>query len=328
MEAIREPEEPILVTIGIPTHNRAAGYLPETLQSARGQTYPAIEILVADNGSIDGTGDYVRGLSDKRIRYVRHSRPVTPNDNFNFCLAQARGEYFQLLHDDDLIDDDFVERCMAELERSRRKVGLIRTGAREIGADGLTMSEMKNTMAGLSVAELGLAWLDGKTRMFLCASLFNTKRLRDIGGFNSKHQLFQDVLAEFQISARFGRLDVPDVKASFRKHPEQNTHAARISEWCEDSMLLLDALCALAPEAADVIRRRGLRKFAIHNYNLARGIPNRIERYSRFFEIYRTFGYAYSPVRLAFGRSRNALRTRLKRRFRPAEQVQDERLRT
>ncbi|RPI48187.1 MAG: glycosyltransferase, partial [Betaproteobacteria bacterium] len=37
-----------LVSIGIPTYNRADGYLKETLESALAQTYPNMEIVVAD----------------------------------------------------------------------------------------------------------------------------------------------------------------------------------------------------------------------------------------------------------------------------------------
>lgn len=296
MSAHGTAERP-LVTIAIPTYNRAHGYLRLALESALAQRYVPLEIVVADNCSPDDTARVVESYADPRVRYVRHAHALKPNDNFNFCLDTARGEYFQLLHDDDLIDADFVECCMRALQRHGREVGMIRTGARIIDAEGRCIDEQRNTMTGLSTAELCLAWVASKTPMFLCSSVFNTARLRQIGGFNSKHQLFQDVLAEFQMAARFGRLDVADVKASFRKHGGQNTSAVKVGDWCEDSVQLLDAMCALAPEAADAIRKGGLRKFAVFNYALARGIPSLRDRYLTFLGIYRTFGYTYSPLR-------------------------------
>ena len=42
-----------LVTIAIPTWNRADRLLPETLRSALGQHYTNIEVLIADNASTD-----------------------------------------------------------------------------------------------------------------------------------------------------------------------------------------------------------------------------------------------------------------------------------
>ena len=101
-----------LVTIGIPTYNRAEGFLKKALQSAVEQTYKNLEIIVSDNCSTDHTKSLVNGFSDTRIRYVKHPRNIGANNNFNFCVDNAKGEYFLLLHDDDLIDPDLIETCM------------------------------------------------------------------------------------------------------------------------------------------------------------------------------------------------------------------------
>ena len=104
-----------LVTIGISTYNRAGGYLRDALQSAVHQTYPALEIVVSDNCSTDDTEAVVRSFADPRIRYIRQAVNIGANNNFNFCIRQARGVYFLLLHDDDLIDEDLVETCVDAL---------------------------------------------------------------------------------------------------------------------------------------------------------------------------------------------------------------------
>ncbi len=49
-----------LVTIGIPTYNRADGYLQETLESALAQGYRHMEIIVSDNCSTDDIERVVR----------------------------------------------------------------------------------------------------------------------------------------------------------------------------------------------------------------------------------------------------------------------------
>jgi hypothetical protein len=220
--------------------------------------------------------------------------------------------YFQLLHDDDLIDRDFVESCMRAAEY-RTDVGIIRTGARIIDAQGATLSELRNNSGGLPTGELLLFWLESQTWMFLSSILFNTARLREIGGFHSRHQLFQDVLAEFQLAAKCGRIDVPDVKASFRKHGSQNTGKARLGHWCEDSILLLQTMCALAPEQRDLILRKGREHFAKHNYDLASSIRSPVDRYRAYFLIYRTFDKAYSPLRFLGTRAKRRLFTWLGR---------------
>jgi hypothetical protein len=42
--------------------------------------------------------------------------------------------------------------------------------------------------------------------------------LKAIGGFNSRHNLFQDVVPELQMAAGHGRVDLTDAKASFPTH--------------------------------------------------------------------------------------------------------------
>ena len=120
------PDAP-LVTIAIPTYNRAATYLPGVIEAALDQTWSNIEVLVGDNASTDDTPAVVARYSDPRLVHVRHPVNLGANGNFNRLLELARGEWFLLLHDDDLLDPDFVSKCMAALA-GRSQTGVIRTG--------------------------------------------------------------------------------------------------------------------------------------------------------------------------------------------------------
>ena len=101
-----------LVTVAIPTFNRAASFFPLTLASACTQSYRNLDILIADNCSVDDTRATVEALSDRRIRYYKHSSNIGQAANEEFCLQMAAGEHLVLLPDDDLIDQDFVESCV------------------------------------------------------------------------------------------------------------------------------------------------------------------------------------------------------------------------
>jgi glycosyltransferase involved in cell wall biosynthesis len=72
--------EPVLplVSIAIPTYNRADCYLRQSLESALRQTYPKVEILVSDNCSGDDTEEFVTGIADRRLKYFRHERNIGP----------------------------------------------------------------------------------------------------------------------------------------------------------------------------------------------------------------------------------------------------------
>jgi len=289
-----------LVSIGIPTYNRADGYLQETLGSALAQTYQNVEIVVADNCSPDATRAVVASYADPRVRYFRHDPGLTPNDNFNYCLQQANGAYFLLLPDDDKIDPDFIDTCMHTADYDTR-VGIIRSGTRIINPVGTVISESRNLATGTSTAGFILGWFTGKTSPYVCSTLYNTEGLRSIGGLHFRHNLFQDVSATARVAAAMGRVDIEQPMASVRQHGGKWTHVARVREWCEDSLELLDLLCELTPEKQAEVRSRGMQFFANVNYSRASAVRAPGKRLRAYLIVYRLFGGRYFPsVRMVF----------------------------
>jgi len=303
-----------LVTIAIPTYNRADGHLKEALESALRQTYTNTEIIVSDNCSTDDTEKVVRSFFDKRIRYFRHEKNIGANNNFNFCLNNARGDFFLLLCDDDMIDPDFVEICM-RADCHGTDVGIIRTGTRIIDTNGNVLSKRSNRVDGLSTTDFFIGWFTGKTSLYLCSTLFNTDRLKEIGGFKSKTNLFQDVVAEVQLAAKYGRVDIYDVKASFRRHPENMGSASKTTEWSEDCLYLLDLMSDLVSEDEDLIRQKGMPFLCRKVYLQARNIESPITRFLTYFSMYKKFDYSYSPFHFIWSRNLKRLATYFKNRM-------------
>ncbi len=285
------------VTVAIPTFNRADKTLPATLRSAVAQTYPNLEIVVSDNCSTDATEAVVRSFGD-HIRYVRQAENLGLNGNLNACMDLAQGDYVLVLHDDDLIDADFVESCMDAVADST-SVGLIRTGMRIIGADGAVAYERPNrAVASSSMADLMFAWFRNETAQYCCNTLYNTRALRAAGGFHSRHNLFQDALAQVKVAAAQGHAHVAGVKASWRRHDGNAGSAARarLADWCEDSLEVMDAICALEPARAPALRREGMRFFCRMNYLAVPQIASLSERLSGYLLVARSFGFVESPL--------------------------------
>ena len=307
-----------LVTIAIPTYNRAEGYLRHAIECALAQTYRNLEIVISDNCSSDNTRELVNGYVDPRIRYYRHKVNIGANNNFNFCLEKAEGDYFLLLHDDDAIDPDFTDICMRSAQY-RTDIGVIRTGARVIDGSGETISECRNQAAGALLGDVFLCWFSSKTPIYLCNTLFNSAGLREAGGFHSRTNLYQDVVAGFRVAAGHGRIDVPDVKASFRRHLCNRGAAADVIDWCEDSLYLLEVMCDLAPSNKDLIRQRGMVYFCRKNYRLTASLRSPLARIAAYLMVYRKFEYSYSPLRFIFSRRGSRFKRFLKMTLKQAE---------
>jgi glycosyltransferase involved in cell wall biosynthesis len=286
-----------LVTIAIPTYNRAGSYLPVALNAARAQNYPRLEIIVADNASSDDTAAFMQGISDSRLRYLRHQVNIGANRNYNYCLSKACGDYFLLLHDDDAIDADFVEVCMEAAQHTVRP-GIIRTGVRVIDARGETQREIANRTDNSSLGRFYCSWFASQTCWYLVNTLFHTAQLRAEGGFHSPHHLSEDGFAIARL-ARFHRVDVRDVKASFRVHADEQTMAGPAAGvlWGREYLALLDCMCSIVgPAEVDAVRRQGRRFFARLAYNRAALLRSRAARLRAYGEVLRLFEYRYWPT--------------------------------
>jgi glycosyltransferase involved in cell wall biosynthesis len=284
----------IPVSIGIPTYNRAAGFFRQALESALAKSYEPLEIIVCDNCSTDDTTSLVLSYNDPRIRYFRHEKNIDANDNFNFCLQKATGAYFLLLHDDDLIDPTFVRECMTAAE-GKTDIGIIRTGTRLIDGKGNVAAENLNSVAGLSLKDFFKAWLTGKTALYFCSTMFNTEGLKAIGGFKTPSNLFQDVVAEFCLTAAWGHADVRAALASYRRHDANRGDAVKVMAWCDDCLYLLQLMQALVPEGEKEIGDLGRIFFSRKCYRKAVNIPGLTERWTAYWRVYRCFNYAVKP---------------------------------
>jgi glycosyltransferase involved in cell wall biosynthesis len=101
-----------LVTIGIPTYNRAAT-LVHAVESALAQDWSPLEVVISDNASSDETQAYCEDLQrrDERVVYVRQPANIGAEANFSHVLRHASGELFMWLADDDRLDPTYVSAC-------------------------------------------------------------------------------------------------------------------------------------------------------------------------------------------------------------------------
>ncbi len=104
------------VSILIPTLNRL-NYLKESLTSARAQTYQNIQILISDDGSSDGSKEYIESIEeiDSRVRLLPRNPSPGLFTNINYLLQNCAGDAFCILGDDDRLSNTFVENLVQPL---------------------------------------------------------------------------------------------------------------------------------------------------------------------------------------------------------------------
>lgn len=109
---------PATVSIGMPVYN-GASHLRAGIESLLGQSYSDIELIISDNASTDATQDICRDYAgrDTRLRYYRNDVNIGASGNYNAVFHHARGAYFKWASSNDICGREFIEKCVAVLER-------------------------------------------------------------------------------------------------------------------------------------------------------------------------------------------------------------------
>lgn len=121
------------VSILLTCYNHIA-YLPAAVESIRGQTFQDFEVICLDDGSSDGTRDWLRThCADWTLQF--NETNLGTYGSLNKGLEMASGELIAILNDDDVWDTEKLTQQVAMLD-SDGAVGLVHTNGSFIGAHG------------------------------------------------------------------------------------------------------------------------------------------------------------------------------------------------
>ena len=131
----------VKISILMPTYN-GMKYLEHAIGSVLSQEYRDWELIISDDGSTDGTRDYLAALNDPRIVVHFQARNLNIFGNLNFLFSQAKGEIVQILCQDDYFTaDDSLDRILAEWATLPQEVAFLRMNHTSEGNKGLARIE-------------------------------------------------------------------------------------------------------------------------------------------------------------------------------------------
>ncbi len=216
------------VSIGLPVHN-GAKYLAAAIESILHQTYGDFELIISDNASSDETADICKGFasSDSRITYFRQDRNIGAGPNHNYCARRASGEYFRWASDDDLIEPEYLARCVAALEADREAV-LCHSVTRIIGDKGEALVAL---LPGLDSPRPSDRLAAIILKPHWCVDVFGVIRTSALVETNLMSGYFggdKALLAELALRGRF--LRIPEPLFINRDHPRRSMRAVPFHE--------------------------------------------------------------------------------------------------
>ncbi len=115
MQRKNEPKGLSFFSIIIPTYNRK-DFLNIAIHSVLTQRFNNYELIVVDDGSIDGTRDLVASIRDERLIYIYQENKGVAYAR-NRGLDIARGEWIAFLDSDDRWTEDKLEIVSQYIEK-------------------------------------------------------------------------------------------------------------------------------------------------------------------------------------------------------------------
>jgi len=128
-----------LVSVVIPNYNYGR-YLAQAIESVLGQSYPNVEVLVVDDGSMDDSSAVLQRYAH-RVRWFQQQRQGVSAAR-NCGIRESRGEFIAFLDADDVWHPQKLARQMAQI--THPAIGLVCCGLQCIDTEG--------RLLGISVA--------------------------------------------------------------------------------------------------------------------------------------------------------------------------------
>jgi GT2 family glycosyltransferase len=106
------------VSVVIPSFNHRQ-FVTAAIKSVLAQTVTPMELIIIDDGSVDGSAATLReAVKDKRARVITRSQNLGAHATINEGIGHARGDYIAILNSDDLYAPTRLERILAQAESS------------------------------------------------------------------------------------------------------------------------------------------------------------------------------------------------------------------
>jgi glycosyltransferase involved in cell wall biosynthesis len=246
----RSPGTPAgLVSVIVPAWN-AGATIDATLLSVRAQTYSPLEIVVVDDGSMDGTASVVEAhaADDPRIHLIRQTNQGVAAAR-NAGIAAAKGEFVAPVDADDLWHPDKIRLQVEAMRMAGAKAGLCCTGVHAIDAEARIVGTYVPDPGPFALASLcrvnlvgnGSSALMPRALVVACGGYDPSLRAAGAQGCED-WQLYLRIVESHSFTV------VPACLTGYRQHPGQMS--GRLEEMVRSAELVLAAFERRRPDLA------------------------------------------------------------------------------
>ncbi|MBS1724538.1 MAG: glycosyltransferase [Armatimonadetes bacterium] len=242
-------------------------FLPACLESVRAQTFTDYEVIVLDDGSTDGSRDWLKDIQAEQpgnVRLVFNEKNLGTYGTLNVGLEEASGEFIAILNDDDLWAPEKLEKQVALMD-GNPKVGLCHTDGWFIDGAGKRMEgsplgfEFPRTETGDVLLALMYA-----NKIIASAALVRASCFKELGGFNDVYFGSGDWEMWYRIAEKYEVGYVPEPLTFYRVHGENASH--KLDRIWKDDQMLREWIAERTPKYQSRFLDAELQRAVAHNW--------------------------------------------------------------
>jgi len=241
------PSSPPMVSVVMAVYN-CEQYLEEAVESILRQTFADFEFIIFDDGSTDGSGEWLeaKAKEDPRIRLIRQEN-IGLTKALNRGLTLARGEFVARMDADDIA---LPQRFQLQVGRFNADPELVLLGSEVemTDKDGLELGSRGTPLTHVEIRKQLLAGNGGAVTHPV--AMFRTESARLVGGYDERMTTTQEVDFFLRLSEVGKVANLPETLLFWRQHNDSSNHR-RSDEWPK-----MFRHCV-----REAIRRRGLESY-------------------------------------------------------------------
>ena len=206
-------------SIGIPAYK--AKYIQECINSILAQSYSDFELIIVNDASPEDIDGIVNTFTDSRIRFFTNEQNYGAErviENWNKCLSLARGEYFLLMGDDDVLAPTYLE-TFYKVINCHPNYNVFHCQTIIIDSNGIKIQYSKPLAEFESLLEMICNRVINNRIQFISDFVYNTNEIKRLGGFFDLPlaQMSDDITAYLLCDTK-GIANVQDYLFYYRQH--------------------------------------------------------------------------------------------------------------
>jgi glycosyltransferase involved in cell wall biosynthesis len=211
------------VSIILPTYNRLP-LLREAVESVRAQTFGDWELVVADDGSTDGTAEYLEELAREEPRIIVLRLPHTGNlpSIRNQAIVRARGAWVAFLDSDDAWRADKLQAHL-DAHGAEPSARWSYSGRSIMDDAGTTLPDARFAAWKPYAGRIVVPLLTHEAKIAFPSVFVERALLDEVGGLDETLVFSTDYDLELRLAARAECICIPEPLVRVRVHPGSTT---------------------------------------------------------------------------------------------------------